>query len=301
MRQRGSVGSIALALAVAALALGGCGDKNADPTHESSEIRRMSFPVSAAPKLEIAASNGVVTVRGQDGLAEIQVMMMVRNRGNSLRQAEDRVHQMVVHADQEEDRLVLRYDAAEQSERLREYGSVDFEVVTPVRTELSVALHNGAVSIEALESTVTLALDNGRIIAADIAGALDARTDNGTIDVERIHGAMKIDTSNGRIRMAEVNGTVDAETCSGDVRFSGRLADAAHRIKTARGDLDIELPLDLSIMIDATASGGIEAQDLGLAERIEGREWLYALNPPVGATLELLASSGRITLRGMQK
>ena len=68
-------------------------------------------------------------------------------------------------------------------------------------------------------------------------------------------------------------------------------------MQTSNGDLDVELPDDLAITIDATASGGIETKDLRLEGDTEGRDWLATMNPPADATLELFTSAGRIEIR----
>ncbi len=282
MKRGHAIGCITLGFAVVVLLLSGCGDGRSNATHESSEIRRISFPVPDVPTVEISASNGIVTVRGQEDLTEVQVTMTLRNLGASLEQAESRVDEMIVHTDRVQDRIVLGYAGTEQPESIREHGSVEFEVIMPPRADISIEVGNGSIT------------------ASDIVGRFDARTNNGEIDAARMSGMLRLDASNGRIRMTETDGTVDAKTGNGDIAFSGRLGDAEHRIETGRGDLEIELPIDLSITIDAVASAGIETDDLRLEGDTDGEDWVATLNAPAAATLILVARSGRIELRGVQ-
>jgi hypothetical protein len=286
-----------IALGVVVAALSGCGDGASEPTHESSEIRQAVFALSGSPIVDVTASNGRVKVRGQEGLTEVRVTMTLHNRGTSIAQAENRVDEMFVLAAQEEDRIVLRYDSVEQPEVAREHGSVDFDVTMPIVGDVSVSVGNGAIDVEVVEGTVLLKTRDGEIAAGDIAGALDARTSNGPIDVTRIRGTLRLDSSNGRLRMTEIEGSVDAETSNGNVLFGGRLIGTSHRMQTSSGDLAIELPDDLAITIDATASNGIEAEDLHLEGDTEGRDWLATMNPPTDAMVELFTSNGRIELR----
>ena len=289
--------STVIALGVVVAALSGCGDGASEPTHESSEIRQAVFPVSGSPSVGVTASNGRVTVRGQAGLAEVRVTSTLHNRGASIAQAENRVDEMSVLATQEGDRIVLRYDASEQPEVAREHGRVDFDVTMPIVGGVSVDVGNGAIDVAGLEGTVVLKTTNGEIAAGDIAGALDARTSNGPIDVTRVQGALRLDSSNGRLRMTGIEGSVDAETSNGSILFGGRLIGATHRMQTSNGDLIIELPDDLAIAIDATASDGIETEDLQLDGDTEERDWLVTMNPPADAMLELFTSNGRIEIR----
>jgi hypothetical protein len=286
-----------IALGVVVAALSGCGDGASEPTHESSEIQQAVFALSGSPTVDVTASNGRVKVRGQAGLTEVRVTMTLHNRGTSIAQAENRVDEMSVFATQEEDRIVLRYDSSEQPEVAREHGSVDFDVTMPIASDVSVSVGNGAIDVAVVEGTLLLKARDGEIAAGDIAGALGARTSNGPIDVMRMRGTLRVDASNGRLRMTEIEGSVDAETSNGNVLFSGRLIGASHRMQTSSGDLAIELPDDLAITIDATASGGIETEDLHLEGDTEGRDWLATLNPPADATLELFTSNGRIEIR----
>jgi hypothetical protein len=286
-----------VALGAAVLALSGCGDGPSGAAHESSEIRQAVFALSRAPAVDVTTSIGRVAVQGQAGLTEVRVTITVKNRGTSIAQAENRVDKMVVHAYQEGDRVVLRYDSSEQPEVAREHGSVDFDVTMPIAGAVSVDVGNGAVEAENLEGTIVLEARNGEIAAGGIVGALDARTGNGPIDVTRIRGTLRLDSSNGRLRMTEIEGSVDAETSNGNVLFGGRLVGTSHRMQTSSGDLAIELPDDLAITIDATASNGIETEDLQLEGDTEGRDWLATMNPPTDAMLELFTSNGRIEIR----
>lgn len=288
---------IALALVAVVAALSGCGDGASGPTHESSEIRQAVFAASGSPSVDVTTSSGRVKVRGQAGLTEVQVTMTLHNRGAAIAQAETRVDEMSVLAMQEGDRIVLRYDSSEQPEVAREHGRVDFDVTMPIAGDVSVDVGDGAIDVAGLEGTIVLKTTDGEIAAGDIAGALDARTSNGPIDVTRMRGTLRLDSSNGRLRMTEIEGSVDAETSSGNVLFGGRLIGASHRMQTSNGDLIIELPDDLAIAIDATASDGIRTEELQLDGDTEGRDWLAELNPPADAMLELFTSNGRIELR----
>jgi hypothetical protein len=286
-----------IALGVVVAALSGCGDGASEPTHGSAEIRQAVFPLSGSPTVDVTASNGRVKVRGQAGLTEVRVTMTLHNRGASIAQAENRVDEMSVLATQEGDRIVLCYDSSEQPEVAREHGRVDFDVTMPIVGDVSVSVGDGAVDVEVVEGTVLLKTRDGEIAAGDIAGALDARTSNGPIDVTRMRGMLRLDSSNGRLRMTAIEGSVDAETSNGNVLFGGRLIGTSHRMQTSSGDLTIELPSDLSITIDATASDGIETKDLQLDGDTEGRNWLVTMNPPTDAMLDLFTSNGRIEIR----
>jgi DUF4097 and DUF4098 domain-containing protein YvlB len=287
-------------LGVVVLAMGGCGDGPSEPTHESSEIRQAAFGLSGSPTVDVTTSNGRVTVRGQTGLTEVRVTITLHNRGTSIARAENRVDEMLVLAAQEGDRIVLRYDSAEQPEVVREHGSVDFDVTMPIVGDVSVSVGTGAVDVKVVKGTVLVKTRDGEIAAGGIVGALDARTSNGRIDVTQVWGAVRLASANGRLRMTEIEGSIDAETTHGNVLFSGRPIGASHRIRTTMGTIEVELPSDLSITIDATASDGIETDDLRLDGDTEGRDWLATLNPPADATLELFTSNGRIEIRAAE-
>jgi DUF4097 and DUF4098 domain-containing protein YvlB len=204
---------------------------------------------------------------------------------------------MVVRAEQTADRVVLRYDASEQTEAVRDQGSVEFEVTMPMQAALAVDVGSGPIDVGNLEGTIVLKTGDGGIAARDVSGTLDVRAGNGAIDVAGARGGLRLHADNGAICMTGIEGSIDAETSKGGITFRGRPVGASHRMSTNDGDIDVELPTDLAIAIDATASHGIDAGGLPLVGDTEGKQWSATLNPPPSAVLELLASAGRIRIR----
>ena len=244
--------------------------------------KNVSFPISEAPTVVGAVSaNGKITVRGTEGIDQVSVTATLRSRGDTVEEANDRVGRIIIHMTDDNGRITLRYDGSEQAEDVRKYSGVDFLVIVPVRAD------------------VNLTTSNGRIEVMGVVGSVAADTSNGQIAVTGCQGEFRLDTSNGEIRMQDVEATVDAETSNGRVFFSGRLLPGTHRMRTSNGEIQVTIPRDLSLLVNADTSNGSIRSSLPFVGDTQGRSWSALLNPPITSTLTLKTSNGAISIDGL--
>ena len=280
--------SVALALA-ALVALTACTPEELEiwaeahsPSESAIATRNASFPVSAAPAVvEAVSSNGTINIRGVEGAEQVSVTATLHSRGDTLEEANDRVGRIIIHMTETLGRVTLRYDASEQAEDVRRYSGVDFQVIVPVRADAD------------------LTTSNGRIEAAGIVGSLTVYTSNGQIAVTGCQGEFHLDTSNGEIRMEDVEATVDAETSNGAIRFQGHLLPGTHRMRTSNGAIQVTIPRDMALLINADTSTGSIRSSLPLVGDTGGKSWSALLNPPITSTLTLKTSNGTISIDGL--
>ena len=292
-----------LGLLAAAFFLGGCEEEDVGGVFGSgkvgaTKVETVELPFEAPVSLDVDASNGAVTVQGVEGLETVSITMTLRSRGDTQEEAEDRVDRIVVHAEQDGNRITARYLASEQEADVRRFSGVDFDLLVPIDTRVEVDTSNGAIVIEDIVGTIHLDTSNGAIDVYDSSGLVNADTSNGRIEVVRFTGELRLDTSNGEMWLEQVAGIVDVETSNGSVHYTGMPAPGSNRIRTSNGSITVRVPLDASILFNAGTSSGKIRSTLSLTGDTEGDEWRAELNPPADVTFDLRTSNGTIRIEG---
>lgn len=257
-----------------------------------------AFPASSIPMLEVASSNGAVSVRGVPGQTDVRVTATLRARGGNQSEANARVAAMTIHMEQQGSRIVLAYRASEQTPDVRRYAGVAFDVSTPGIVDVVAQTSNGAVTASSMQGRLDLETSNGEIVVADFIGELWAETSNGRISVERTQGVLDLETSNGEISLVDVSAAFDALTSNGRIGFSGTVVGDANSLAASNGRIDVAVPPSASIEFQAEASGGTISSALPLVGDTQGKEWLAALNPPAVARVAIRTSNGSIHIAG---
>ena len=299
MGKRWSRLAILPVIAAALLTFVGCDDDWRTPAVRSTRQEEATFVVGGSAVLDIESSNGEILVHGVEGAEEVHVIATLSTRGDTLEEAEERLDEIVYHMTQEGEIVHLRYRASEQESDIRRYSGVSFDVAVPTETRVDAETSNGAMTIEAVSGRLTLDTSNGAIEVRDVVGDVFADTSNGAIEVERVQGVLRLDTSNGAIEIIDVAATIDADTSNGRIEFAGALVGDSHRMETSNGRIEVAVPVDASLTIDARTSNATISTDLPLEGDTEGESWTAVLNPPATATLTLRTSNGSIRIEGL--
>ncbi|MEA3238585.1 MAG: hypothetical protein U9Q94_02250 [Candidatus Bipolaricaulota bacterium] len=130
---------------------------------------------------------------------------------------------------------------------------------------------------------------------------VEAISSNGTIPIRGMEGVEQMSvtaTLHSRGDTIE-EATVDAETSNGAIFFSGRILPDTHRMRTSNEAIQVTIPRDLAILINADTSNGSITSSLGLVGDTKGNSWSALLNPPIKSTLTLKTSNGVISMDGL--
>jgi hypothetical protein len=153
---------------------------------------------------------------------------------------------------------------------------------------------NGPVEIEEITGDLQVTSSEGSIQIAWVTGDVEARTTEGPIEMRHIDGEVTAKTLGGSIELAQVRGPIVARTESGSVRatFSGPPAGS---LETERGSVDVLIPTDSAVDLDAHATRGQVALDATIGLNGEEAENLVVGKINGGGELLLLRTShGRI-------
>lgn len=226
------------------------------------ELRETRIPARGSLRVD-GAQNGGVTVRTHAG-RDVVVQARVQTWGRSAEAAREVAGRVRVNTDG-----TIRATGPQQSTG-REGWAVNYEILVPARTDLTVETHNGPISVERVSGEIDLRAVNGPITLAELGGDVRARAQNGPINV----------TLTGR-------------------RWSGEGLDA----ETVNGPVTVTLPRGYGARLESsTVHGPINAPaDIRPARR-EGRRWGPggSINTEIGGggpTLRLVTTNGPVNIR----
>lgn len=223
------------------------------------EIREQTLP--SIGRLSVESHNGAVTVKGwlQNGvLVRARVESSAENQGAA-------------------DSLASRVAVETSGGQVRSIGpdnldnagwSVSYEVFVPQNTNLTVAAHNGAVTISDVRGQIRFDAHNGAVSLRRVAGEVGGETHNGEIQVElmgsRWEGQqLDASTHNGSITMAVPDGYsahVQAETSRGGIQADFPIT-VSGAVKPGR--LDTNLGAGGSLIHLATYNGQVTLKRAG--------------------------------------
>lgn len=244
-----------------------------------------------AALLRVAASAGSLEIRGEEGLATVEVA------GTACASDTGLLEEVRLEARREGDevRIRARLPDTDGGER----AALDLEIRVPEGMDLQAEDSSGPVTIRAVGSVeltdgsgpVTL-IRAGEVKIVDGSGDLDVREvrsleisdGSGPIRVRRVAGPLAIDDGSGSIEVDGVTGEVDLSDGSGSLLL--RRVTGSVRISDGSGDLrveEIEGAVELS-----DGSGDVVVSGVGGDLRIRGSG---------SGDLEVENIAGRVTIR----
>lgn len=171
------------------------------------------------------------------------------------------------------------------------------------------ATAGGDILLRGTGGDLTVETAGGQIRLGEVGGRVRAETAGGSIQLDAARGPVQVETAGGSITLDRIESAVRAATVAGTIRAlitANRESFANSALETAFGDVQVYLPSDLPITIDAAiqnASGYTIVSDFplqidqgtpGIRSRvIEGRG---ALNGG-GQVLRIRTNAGNIEIR----
>jgi len=160
---------------------------------------------------------------------------------------------------------------------------------------------SGAIKLKAAKGNAELSNSGGDLVIGEAGGDLAARTSSGSIRVGAVHGKVAARNSGGNIKIGQAHGKVEAETSSGEISVSfSRPPKANCRLQVSGGGINVTLPQNAPLDLDAHSSGGEVISELPVTVTVQGAPKPASLQGKInggGPALVLRASSGDIHLK----
>jgi DUF4097 and DUF4098 domain-containing protein YvlB len=164
---------------------------------------------------------------------------------------------------------------------------------------LRAATSNAGLEIKARNSEIDLTTSNGVIEVEIDGGSVRARSSSGRIEIEGRAARADAETTNGAIEMEFGDAPVHAHarTTNGAIEFEGRPS-AISVLRTTNGRIEVEVPRDAQLWVEASTTNGSIRHDLVLSEvKLEEKQRLIGrVGPESAARLMLETTNSSIDI-----
>lgn len=166
-----------------------------------------------------------------------------------------------ITAEQKNGRLVVRSDMAlkDKWDIKTPVGRLDIYIANSASAkDISINNYGGNVNISDVYSNIKLSTTTGNITANNVKGNLKLDSTTGSISAGNIKGDVEIDSNTGDISANNVLGKLRLKSGTGNIKYEGGLSHiAGHVIKSAAGDIELKVPKNSSIELEAKTNVGV--------------------------------------------
>jgi DUF4097 and DUF4098 domain-containing protein YvlB len=167
--------------------------------------------------------------------------------------------------------------------------------------EATVETSAGSISVESVKGNLSARTSGGGIKTGFLAAPAHLQTSAGSIRVERTAAPLEARTSGGSITVAEAGDAVQAETSAGSIKIAfSAPPQADSHLTTSGGGIQVQVPENADLTIEARASGGrVDCRlPLAVTRTSKQRDLLEGKLNGGGKALRLKTSAGSITISG---
>jgi DUF4097 and DUF4098 domain-containing protein YvlB len=277
----------------------------------SPQTYTKTFPVAGRASVHVNADDASLRVTSSDSpQVEFRVEYAGYTLGKNLRIDSEQNSNEVELTARTIGRVGFSLNFRQQSMRI--------DVRMPKDADLRIETGDGSVNVSSINGNVSIRSGDGGIKATSLSGKVDINTGDGSVRANAIKGELRLHTGDGSIEGTDLDGKADVSTGDGRVRLAGRFdslnvksADGSigariepgskmssnWNIRSADGSIDLTLPADFRVTLDASTSDG--SIDLGFPVAMEGAMRNSKVRGTLnggGPTLMIRTSDGAIRL-----
>jgi DUF4097 and DUF4098 domain-containing protein YvlB len=175
------------------------------------------------------------------------------------------------------------------------------EVRMPKDADLQVRTGDGSIKAVGLSGTVDLHSGDGSLIVSSLKGAVRLHTGDGSIEGRDLDGKCDAVSGDGRIRLTGRFDVLSVRSGDGSVgveALHGSKLDSGWNISSGDGGIDVALPGDLPVNIDASTSDGHISSDIPITmDGIISKSRVRGKMNGGGSTLIIHTGDGSIHLK----
>jgi DUF4097 and DUF4098 domain-containing protein YvlB len=188
-------------------------------------------------------------------------------------------------------------------------GRVDYEILVPADSSISLHSSSGSLHAEKLHGDVTLEGPGANVDVHDVSDAhVHIKTMNGNVNLDNIqNGHVEVDSLSGDVTLTSVNGAlVQVVSTSGRINYIGDFGNGGeYRLTSHSGDIEATIPEWTSADVSARSVRGEVHDDIPLQPKThtsfpldKGRAFAGTVGRvAVSSTVVLRTFSGKIHLR----
>lgn len=230
-------------VALTSLTLGGC----SFPRFQASVVRKSTVSFSQPSELFVETRNGAVNVICEPELSEVQIEAKFTCRGNSQKEADDRLAQSELVVDGESQNAIKVLSKFPEGGYGSDSASITIKV--PALDLVDVKTSNASVTVDASKSAVN--------------GSVKVITSNGQVQVQRVSGNVDVNTSNSSIDISDVGGKLVGTTSNGSASIKLMPGQQGpFQVTTSNASVELDLPGEFSGLVKLdTSNASISIDD----------------------------------------
>jgi DUF4097 and DUF4098 domain-containing protein YvlB len=249
-----------------------------------------TVPLQAGSQVRLTNVNGAVTFEAWDR-NEVQIHAEKQVKAGNAEDARKAMAQVKIDVAQGADGLRIDTKLPRKGDGVFDwlFGNqininVTYKVRVPRRAALDVETVNGGVQVTGTRGKANVETTNGGIEVTDVQGNLTLETVNGGIDVRRSAGALRAESTNGHI----------------DAELTDLPADSELRLTSTNGGIDLRLPRDARLSIDAATTNGRVRTDFAVTGGQPGKRSLKGDINGGGGLLYAHTTNGSVDINEIQ-
>ncbi|MFP4152877.1 MAG: DUF4097 family beta strand repeat-containing protein [Alkalispirochaeta sp.] len=123
--------------------------------------------------------------------------------------------------------------------------SPTIDIILPSGIDLDVASVSGSISVDGARGSIALRSTSGSITAKRAGGEVAVETASGNVGIDEVTGTLRFETASGNVTIERFRGTLDGRTASGAIEGTSLQLIADTRLRSASGDITIDVDNDL--------------------------------------------------------
>jgi len=252
-----------------------------------------SFTVSNRASVRVDTNDGSVSVTTGDTK---QVEFRVEYHGYVLNKS------LNIESNQQGDEIELTARIPNQWHfSIGTIRRLHIEVRMPKDADLQVRTGDGSIKVNNVTGTVDLHSGDGAISVSSLKGSIRIHTGDGSIEANEMDGKCDASSGDGRIRLSGRFDVLSAKSGDGSVvveALHGSKLDSSWSITSGDGGIDVALPPDLPVNIEASSGDGHISTDIPITmEGVISKSRVHGKMNGGGSTLTIHTGDGSIHLK----
>jgi DUF4097 and DUF4098 domain-containing protein YvlB len=221
------------------------------------EIKEQTLPAGGPISVD-GRTNGGIAIKGWNR-GEILVRAKIEARASTQAEADQLVQQVRI----ETAGLNIRAEGPETRDDYQWY--VSFEILVPLRSDLTLKAHNGGLSITDVSGRIQFTTTNGGVSLGNVGGSVTGNTTNGGVHIE-LTGArwegetLDVRTTNGGVNLIvpqNYSAHLETGTTNGNVQSDFPLNVPLNERGKMPKDISVDLGSGGATIRAVTTNGGV--------------------------------------------
>lgn len=224
------------------------------PGYTIVEHSDILLPCGEQPKLVVEMFNGPITITTAK-CKEVTGQLTKRGVGSDKEDAEKELKNMEFETGVVDGKIVIK---AKRTDGGRSWNSsgTQAELQIPVGSQVELITSNGAIQVTGKNQGVIARSSNASITLSSGTSTVEVKTTNGAVRCSEVVGTAKIETTNGLINVKGTGLILDCKSSNGSIDLTGDLAEGNHKLTTSNSHVNVTLPEDANLNLDASTSNG---------------------------------------------